>query len=228
MTFILNILHKDMSLLAADRKATAEGPTTITMPGITVHAQGGAEIHGYKKLAVNQSRRFAIGFAGNTQDHGYVQAIEQSASIDEGMRVIRSHMESHLRVHERTELVSMTSFTENQGIASFYDEHNGTYFSNIFLFSPVHCYTRLFARTIDGARLLHVGTGSENFEKAVGVNEINTFIGSLQESCTTDECIQWVREAYRKVSAVDSGTGEEVVFLVSTRSQPDFQRLDVG
>ncbi len=228
MTFILNVLHKDMSLLAADRKATAEGPTTITMPGITIHVEAGATIHGYKKLTLNQSKNLALGIAGNTQDHPYAQAIEQSATIDEGLKAIREHMETFLRVHDRANLITLTSFMENQGIASFFDGDTGTYFSNIFLFSPVHSYTRLYARTIDGARLFHVGSGSDHFEKAVGLEEINSFIASIKDSCTPEACIPWIQEAYKKVSASDAGSGDEPVFVVSTRASPEFRSVELA
>ncbi|WP_348684822.1 hypothetical protein [Aeromonas bestiarum] len=228
MTFILNVLHKDMSLLAADRKATAKGPTTITMPGITIHAEGGATIHGYKKLSVNKAKNLVLGIAGNTQDHAYSKIIENSASIDDALLVIRTHMEQFLSVHDRAKIISFTSSTENQGIASFFDEDIGTYFSNIFLFSPVHNYTRLYARTIDGARLLHVGSGSDRFEEAVGLEEINSFIASLNGACTPEACIPWIQDAYKKVSELDAGTGEDVVFEVSTRTNPEFRSIENG
>jgi hypothetical protein len=48
VTFILNILQRDMSILATDRKAIAEWPVTAT-PDMTVHAGGSSIVHDYKK-----------------------------------------------------------------------------------------------------------------------------------------------------------------------------------
>ena len=142
LTFILNILHRDMSVVAADRKAIAEWPVTTT-PDVTVHAGGSSIVHDYKKITLNSSRSLALGIAGHTQDHYYTQKIERSASIDEGLWIIRKHMESFLRVHDRTSLSTLTSFMVNQGIVSFFDQNADSYFTNTFLFSPVRNQTRL-------------------------------------------------------------------------------------
>src|SRR5262245_23382488 len=102
-----------MSILATDRKAIAGWPVAAT-PDMTVHAGGGPIVHDYNKITLNSSRSLALGIAGHTQDHYYTQTIERSVSIDEGLLIVRKHMESFLRVHDRAGLRTLTSFTVNQ------------------------------------------------------------------------------------------------------------------
>jgi len=212
-----------MSILAADRKAIAEWP--VSSAGITVPAGSGSVVNDFNKITLNSSGSLALGIAGHTQDHYYTQAIEWSASIDEGLLVIRKHMERFLRVHDRAGLSTLTSFTVNQGIASFFDKDTGMYFSNTFLFSPVRNETRLH-RATDEAKILHAGSGSEHFEKAVGSVGIDSFLASTKNACTPEECVPWMQDAFRRVSANDAGSGAEAMFVVSTRSSPKFRSIE--
>lgn len=70
-------------------------------------------VHDYKKITLNSCRSLALGIAGHTQDHYYTQAIERSISIDEGLWIVRKHMEGFLRVHDLASLSTLTSFTVN-------------------------------------------------------------------------------------------------------------------
>ena len=224
MTFILNILHRDMSILAADRKAMAEWPVA-SAPDMTVHTGGTSAVHDYNKITLNSSRSLALGIAGHTQDHYYLQTIGRSASIDDWFWTIRKHMEGFLRFHDRSSLRTLTSFMVNQGIASFFDRDADAYFTNTILFSPVESQTRLH-RSTDGVKIFHAGSGSEHFEKAVGLENIESFIASTKNSCTLEACIPWMHDAYRRVSASDPGSGAEAVFVVSTRSDPKFRSIE--
>lgn len=226
MTFILNVLHKDMSLLAADRKAMGMRPTTTSLPGIELGDEEGTVAHDFKKITLYQSKRLALGIAGYTHEHYYTQAIEHSVSVDEALWKIRDHAEKFLRVHDRAYLLKLPPFMENSGIASFFDQNVGEFFSSRFLFSPVHNYTRLHRGADDGAQLLHVGSGSPHFEEAISMAEQDSFIASFKDSCTPESCIPWIEEAYRKVSASDPNTGDEVAFVVSTIANPEFRSID--
>jgi hypothetical protein len=138
-------------------------------------------------------------------------------------------MEGFLRVHDRTSLNTLTSFTVNQCIASFFDQDTDMYFTNTFLFSPVRSETRLHRGT-DEVKILYVGSGSEPFEKAVGLGliDIDSFIASAKNSCTPEACIPWIQDAFRKVSAIHADIGDEPVFVVSTRSNPKFRSIEPG
>ena len=224
MTFILNVLHREMSILAADRKAIAEWPVS-SASSITVPAGGSSVVNDFNKITLNSNGRLALGIAGHTQDHYYTQAIEWSVSIDEGLLAIRKHMERFLRVHDRTSLSTLNSFTVNQGIASFFDDDTGTYFSNTFLFTPVRNETRLH-RAADEAKIFHAGSGSEHFEKVVGSVDIDSFLASTKNACTPEACVSWMQDAFKRVSVSDSGSGAEAKFVVSTRSSPKFRSIE--
>jgi len=118
-----------------------------------------------------------------------------------------------LRVHDRPSLSTLTSFMVNQGIVSFFDQNADSYFTNTFLFSPVRNQTRLHWAS-DEVKIFHAGSGSEHFEKAVGLVDIDSFIASTKTSCTPEAYIPWMRCAYRRVSASDAGSAAEAVFVV--------------
>jgi hypothetical protein len=222
MTFILNMLHRDMSILAADQKAIAELPNTVT-PDMSVAAEGSPIVHDYKKITLHSNERLALGIAGHTQDHYYLPTIERNISIDDVLWKIRKHLEGFPRFHDRTDLKTLTSFMANQGIVSFFDENADTYFTNTFLFSPIEIQTRLH-RGREEIQILCAGSGSEHFKNAVGSEDID----SIKNSCTPEACIPWIRDAYRRVSASDPGSSSEAVFVVSTRSNPKFRTLERG
>jgi len=213
-----------MSILAADRKAIAEWPVS-SVSDITISAGDSSVVNDFNKITLNASGSLALGIAGHTQDHYYMQAIERSVSIDEGLLAIRKHIERFLRVHDRAGLSTLTSFTVNQGIASFFDKDTGMYFSNTFLFSPVRNETRLY-RAADEVKIFHAGSGSEHFEKAFGLVDIDSFVASTRNACTPEACIPWMQDAFRRVSASDAGSGAEAIFVVSTRSSPKFRSIE--
>ena len=224
MTFILNILHRDMSILAADRKAIKGLPNTAA-PDMPVHAGDRSIVRDYNKITLNSSKSLALGIAGNTQDHYYIQGIALSASIDEVIWKIRKHQEGFLQFQNRASLNTLTSFMVNQGVASFFDQEASTYFTNAFRFSPIESWTRLY-RGREDVQIIHAGSGSDYFIKAVGSENINAFGASVRNSCTPEACILWMRDAYMKVAGSDSGSGAEAAFVVSTRSNPQFNVIE--
>lgn len=221
MTLILNILHKDMSILAADRKARAEWPVS-SMSFTTVPASSGQVINDFNKFTMNSSRTLALGIAGCTQDHCYTQAIEQSDNIDEGLRTIRKHIENFVPIYDRANLSTLTSFMTNEGIASFFDQNMGIYFTSKYLFSPIEIQTRLH-RATDEVKIFRAGSGSKYFEGKDGLASIDSFIFSAKNSRSPEECITWLQDVYKRVSDCDPDSGAEPVFLVSTRSNPEFR-----
>jgi len=225
VTFILNILHRDMSILAADQKAIAERPATAT-PDTTVHTKASSIVHDYNKFILNSDRSLALGIAGHTQHHYYTHKIQLSVSGVEALPIIRRHMEGFLRVRDLADLSTLTDFTVNEGIASFFDQGTGTYFSNTFRFSPIDNATRLH-RAADRVTILTAGSGSAHYEKAAGRENIDAFIASRKDSCTQEECIPWMRDVFRRVSSRDSDSGAEPVFVVSTRSDPKYRFIEV-
>lgn len=221
MTLILNILHKDMSILAADQKARAEWSVSA-WAFTTVPNSRGPIVHDCNKITVNSSRTLAVGIAGQTQDHGYIQAIKQGECIDEGLRAIRKHIESFVPIYDRVNLSKLTHFMANEGIASFFDQSTGKYFSNKYLFSPIEIQTRLH-RATDEIKVFYAGSGSKYFKGSDGLADITSFTASVRDSCTPELCISWLQDIYKKASYEDPESGAEAVFFISTKSQPEFR-----
>ena len=180
MTFILNALHKDFSLIASDRKATSEGPISLKANGTTINivSEGTITIEGYQKIYLSKLGNMAVGHAGNTADHGYINSINTVDNINSALSIIRSHMDEFL-VQDHKRLLETQSFTDNAGIATYHESETGMFFSNIYTFSTIHSYTRLYAGHEEGC-LIHVGSGSSCFSSAVGSEEIDRFAKSLK------------------------------------------------
>lgn len=221
MTLILNILHKDMSILAADKKARAEW--SVSVGAITTVPSGrGPIIHDFNKITINSSRTLALGISGQDQDHDYIQAIKQSESIDEGLRTIRGHIESFVPIYDRVSLSTLTQFSVNEGIASFFDQSTGKYFSSKYLFSPIEIQTRLH-RATDEIKVFYAGSGSKYFKLQEGLASISSLTTLVRDSCTPEFCISWLQEVYKRASGEDPESGAEAVFFISTRTQPEFR-----
>lgn len=221
MTFILNVLHRDISILAADRKAIADG-LNLAAPEESAPA-----VNDFNKITLNPSLCLAIGVAGNTHEHFYLPEIRLSASVNEVLFKIRKTMEHFLRVNDRALLKSQPPFMVNQAIATFFDKEADMYCTNTFLFSPVENQNRIHSGG-DAAKIFHAGSGSKHFEEEVGVESIRSFISSVSGSCTPEACIPWMQDAFEKVSAKDQYTGSEAAFVVSTRENPRFSKWERG
>lgn len=223
MTLILNVLHKDMSILAADGKAIAEWP--VSAGSVTTAPSGrGCIVQDFNKITLNSTRTLALGIAGSTQDHGYTQVIERSSCFDEGLYTIRRHMEGFVPVYDRATLSTLTSFTANEGIASFFDQSMGMYFTSKYLFSPVEIRTRLH-RANDDVKVFSSGSGSKYFEGENGLADIESLITLTKCSCTPEACISWLKDAFKRVGDFDPESGVDPMFVVSTRSNPKFHSI---
>ena len=218
---MLNVLHRDISILAADRKAIAGG-LNLAAPETSAPA-----VNDFNKITLNPSLHLAIGVAGNTHEHFYLPEIRLSTSVSEVLSKIRKNMEYFLRVNDRAFLKSLPPFMVNQAIVTFFDKDAGMYCTNTFLFSPVENQTRIHSGG-DVAKIFHAGSGSQHFEEAVGLECIKSFISSINSSCTPEACIPWMQEAFEKVSAKDQYSGSEAVFVVSTRENPRFSKWERG
>lgn len=226
MTFILNILRRDMSILAADRKAVAKWPNSISA-GFRLASAGMGGLENFNKIHLNATRIVAVGVAGDVPDHGYTDEVEECPTINETLRIVRNHMEHFLRIDDRANLSVPKAFTVNQAIASFFDPRADTFFSNTFLFTPVRSETRLH-RASEGSKVLCAGTGSEHYEDAAGEVKIDSLFPASEPDAVPHACIQWIREMYKMVNSHDEETGAEPTIIVSTRQAPEFRLAEPG
>ena len=223
MTFILNLLHKDFSLIASDRKARSEGPTTLRMQNITVNLANGATIYGIKKLYLSKNNSLALGIAGQTNDHAYLDKLQEGVDTHEIRSMVRKHMEGFLE-NDHEAMLEIHSFTNNSAIATYHEPLSKLFFSNLFSFSPIHNSTRLWSGS-ENARLIYTGSGSEAFVSEMSSDEIEQFLGSVQCFDDIPSCIEWARKAYKIVSAFDEGTGEEMIAYLATSEKRNFTSI---
>ena len=197
MTFILNVLHKDFSLIASDRKATSEGPTKIETPGLVIHAKKGVTIQGYKKIHIGKEKNIAIGIAGKAGDHSYISKFEKSENVHSTLSLIHKHMEDFL-IKDHKIILELDSYANNQGIVTYYEPETNEFFSNFYGFGPIHNYIHLYPSLQEKGFLISAGSGSSVFESAVGTQEITQFADSLNSLADVPACLEWIKQAYKK------------------------------
>ena len=220
MTFIVNILHKDFSIISSDKRASTEGPTTIRVDNITIHAEQGATIQGFKKLFLSKNMTVALGMSGNANEHRYTGEFENADHILPALALVRLHME-HFLLQDYTSLGLNDSFVSNEVIATYCYPETGSFFSNVFQFSPIHNYTRLFMGT-DNARLVHVGSGSKIYDSHPELEELRKSFPEDEPLSNIQGYLDWIKQTYRAVSACDEHTSEEMVLFSATQRDPLF------
>jgi hypothetical protein len=213
MTFILNILQKEMSIMAADDKAFAGG--------YNMESPESNAVYDFNKITLHANKNLALGMAGNTQDHYYHPTLSPNTSIDEVILKIRKHMENYFRVHNRPSLSKLESFEVNDGIVSFYDKDMESYFTYTFLFSPVHNQNRLH-RAKGNVQIFTSGSGSKTYEELKIKAEIKPYIVFSAEEITLEFCIQWIKDVFVKVGANDVTCGSNAKIFVSSGSNTNF------
>jgi len=222
MTTIINILHPDFSILAADTQGQTNGPTEMKVGNISIKAQKGVTIIGVQKLFSNVDRHLAVGFAGTVKNHPYAPEIER-CSVDDALDKIQAHTQASLRLHHRDQILALGTYMDDSSITSFFDAQLSEYFSVYNSFTPREIYTEVNAAK-RGRLLTHAGSGSSKLNEALGKQNIHEFVSSVTVE-TIPRCLAWLEETFRKVSALDPGTGEEFVALISTRDDPRFKTV---
>lgn len=226
MTFILNVLHKEFSLIAGDKRGSATGDMTLNLGGSTITVSSPKIVlNGVKKLYPDQSNTFVVGIAGNSCDHSYLVELRGCLGIDEALEAVHANLAKRFAGVNRAQHLQQRTVMENQGLATFFDPVAEEFFSNIFVFTDFYSHTRMFNQAGGGATLLHVGSGSSNLENAVGLESINEFLPRLRDGFDRDVCLSWMKHAFERVSQVDEGCGSEFVALMATRSDPTFTEI---
>jgi hypothetical protein len=224
MTFVLNVLHKDYSLLVADTLSGAAEDLTVTTGSLTITVPKGGTIEGFKKIRVSNDQRLALAFAGATNDHAYLESFSNTVNEVDAMRLLRNHMESRFDFNERDKLLAGKGFMENSALLTFFDPEHEAFISTLSIWQPLSNATDTKARKANPSPfLLHIGSGSSKFEEAVGKDEINTFITSLESGSSLEERLAWIDVAFEKVSHIAAGCGVTYEAVLATRDDPVFR-----
>lgn len=209
-----------MSILAADQKAVAEWPSMFGFP-----SRGKAVCHDYKKITVNSTFLLAIGTSGYSEHNFYIEEVERSESINDGLSIIRSHMESFLQVNNLATLIKLASPFENECIATFYDEDTQTFFTNEFGFNQFSNRTRLH-RASDEVKIFCAGSGRSNFNADSARKEVQSLVDANDNLQLEEKLVSWMKDAFRRVSAQNEDCGADALFAVSTRMHHEFHVSD--
>ena len=204
MTFILNILHKDISILAADKHAVLIGG-----------AQNKPSINNYQKITLNSSNNFALGISGYTHEHAYTPEISFASGADECIIKIRRYMDNFLKIHDRKGLNELDDIMQNEGVATFYDDNLGTFYTNAYLFSAIEMRTKLHRGT-DEIKIFHAGTGSRYFN-----NDLN-----IQDLFKIDEVIDSIKNVYKNINNKDIYTGSDVTIFIARNIDGKFSEIN--
>jgi len=224
MTFVLNVLHKDYSLLVADTLSGAAEDLTVTTGSVTITVPKGGTIEGFKKIRVSNDQKLALAFSGATNDHAYLESFSNTVNEVDAMRLLRNHMESRFDFNERDKLLAGKGFMENSALLTFFDPKHEAFFSTLSIWQPLSNATDTRSgKAKPSPILLHIGSGSRKFEEAVGKNEISAFISSLESDLSLEEQLKWIDMAFEKVSHVAAGCGMHYEAVLATRDDPLFR-----
>ena len=221
MTFILNVLHKDISVLAADQKAFAEWTSISGFP-----SRSKAVSHDNKKIETNSTGLMAIGVSGYSEHNSYIDEFRRSSEINDGLSIIRRHMEEFLLIDDRPTLIKSASSFENECIASFYDSDTQTFFTNEFSYNEFSNSTRLH-RASDDVKVFCAGSGRDHFDCIIGAAEVSLLVEGSEYSHIQDILISWAIEVFKRVSEADEGCGAEPIFAVANRMNNDFRIISI-
>lgn len=220
MTFILNILHKDHVIVAADKKGVAEWPDIWGLKDTER-----VETNDVKKIVLNSTEEMAIGISGYSPHNSFENAFRGAKSSEEALSIVRKHMEGFLQVDDLPALIKNASPFENKSIASFYDLGSQTFFSNEFYFNEYSNGTRLH-RASEQVKLFCAGSGKVYFDLENEQKNLQSLIESIAATDLSEVFMQWVIARFETVSGKDNGCGSEVLFAVSSRKSPKFQLID--
>jgi hypothetical protein len=226
MTFVLNVLHKDFSLVASDRRGMAAEAVTMNVGGISIRTVGGGVIDGIKKSHLNANKRVCVSYAGNVSDHSYIEKTQEQHDPENIVKLIRAHAENQFDFASRADLVSSVPKMQNQAIATFFDEQTSSFFTTYHSFTPYTNYNETNVRhVIPRPILIHLGNGSSSFESSVGLEKINSFINDIESGISVEDMLLWIDEAFALVSKPTTGCSEEYDAVIATRDDPEFRVL---
>jgi len=225
MSFIVNVLHRDFSLLVADRLVTTNGPTIISLGDLTIHAEKGAVITGFAKLRANADGSVALGMAGNAYQHLYLREFETSRGINDAISVVDSHVDRYMRFCDRKQFAGEASIPRQVGVLSFFDAETDCYFSLLYEFSLAHKIMRMQKAPNSRLTLIARGSGCKSFTSLKieeGVNRLSAVVGTENDY---DKCLKWLIPIYDDISKEDPSVGASIIAWVSLRSHPQFQEV---
>lgn len=227
MTLIINVLHKDFSLLAADRQANASGPTTITIGNLRVELPNGGKIIGlFPKVITTANGTAALGSSGTTAEHTYLEAFKSATSAEMGLRAVRDVAHGFFDFNERELLLRGEIQMINSSITSFFDAEKDSFWSFIINYTRFAFSQSVYARRVNAsAQIFSVGSGHDALARILDGEEHDKFIASITKSWREMDLALWLERCFKAVSDEDNTVGDTYDALIAHRNDPFFRPL---
>lgn len=147
MTLIVNLLHRDFSLIAADKLANATGPATITTGGLTIKMPNGGKIEGlFPKVIGTANGCAAVGSAGTIAEHTFVGTFKAATSPGDALAAVRIAAHDFFDFAERDTFLAGTGQMVNESIVSFFDEEKSAFWTFIIKYTRFDSHQFAYAR----------------------------------------------------------------------------------
>jgi hypothetical protein len=221
MTFVLNLLHPRFSILAADVRGRMREGGTLKTGKVTIIAKGSVTVNAMDKIALSKDRRCAVGMAGTVKAHPYFDAVPK-LEVGAAINAARAAANDWTSMEQFRVRLAGGSFMEQSTIATLYDEPSGCFCSFMAVAMPSEVCSDWHSPG-RSSTLLHIGSGSSRFEKAVTLEAINAFIGALSADTDPASIWPWFVNAFTKVSAADDGCAPDFRAVIATKTNPEFR-----
>jgi len=225
MTFLMNVIHDDFSLLVADKKANTRGQTTIQFGNLTVNLEEGGSIIGFNKIFTNSKTDLILGIAGDANQHKYLDDFNSSVTANDSIHWIEKFIDNQLAFNNRVQFLENYSQKENQGILSFYDDETSKFYSFVFTFNPCCKYMQLF-QTVENTLVITTrGSGQQHFMKIFDQKSLDKLIAETHGREDIQKVISWITPIYKKVSEMDDCVSQDFDEWLATKDNPSFKQI---
>ena len=227
MTLIVNVLHKDFSLLAGDRLANATGPATITIGAMTISMPNGGKIIGaYPKLVTTPNRAAAIGGAGTVSEHRFMAAVQSADSPLQALSQVRNAIHESFSFEERDRYLDSQPQMVNEALLTFFDEEKAAFWTFVFKYTRFESHQFPYARRANPeAQVFWLGSGGNALREQFPAETIQAFVDALREDWTETQLAEWLDEIYSVVATHNDTVSAEYDGLIATRDESVFRPL---
>lgn len=227
MTLIVNVLHRDFTLLAGDRLANASGPVTVTAGSLTIKMPAGGKITGlFPKVITSKGGRAAVGAAGTIADHTFREAFQAADSPESALGAVRATAHDFFDFSARDYFIDGVAQMRNEVITTFYDQEKSAFWTFIIDYTKFQSNQYTFARkTNPKAEVLSVGSGTKTMRERVSTEEIHRFLDAVTDNWSERQLAEWLGSVFKVVSEVNESVSESYEAVIATREDPFFRML---
>lgn len=227
MTLILNVLHKDFSVIAGDKLLNASGPATLSMSGLTIKLPTGGKIHGaYPKVITSKGGSTAVGSAGVVAEHTYLEGVRSAEAPSEALRAVREAAYGAFNFHERDRLLASEGQMINESMVSFFDVEKKAFWTFILTYTRFESHQFAYARRQNAtAQIFSIGSGNGTLHEKVPEEDFNAFVASIETEWTEEAIGVWLDQLFGVVGEHNDTVSVEYDAWIATRDVPKFRPL---